>query len=124
MRGPLLTAAALLLAAGLLTAGCGKKEEGADAKGETAKGGTAKGVDSEAAKIEAAIAKLDPADQELAKKQAVCPVAVANGSEGKLGSMGVPVVVEVKGRKVFLCCPGCREELEADPDKFLATLDK
>jgi hypothetical protein len=36
--------------------------------------------------------------------------------------MGKPVRVEVKGLVVFLCCEGCRAELEAEPEKFLAKL--
>ena len=55
----------------------------------------------------------------MAEKQQTCPVS------GKpLGSMGVPYKVEVKGRTVFLCCPGCEEEIKANPDKYLAKLDK
>ena len=27
--------------------------------------------------------------------------------------------VTVKGKKVFICCAGCKEPLETDPDKYL-----
>jgi YHS domain-containing protein len=30
--------------------------------------------------------------------------------------------VTVKGRTVFLCCPGCEEDLRKEPDKFLEKL--
>lgn len=48
-----------------------------------------------------------------------CPVTGAT-----LGSMGEPIDVEVKGRIVKVCCPGCVETVKADPDKYLALLDQ
>ena len=45
---------------------------------------------------------------------ALCPVS----GEG-LASMGGPFLIEYKGEKVKLCCEGCKEDFEADPDKFL-----
>ena len=62
--------------------------------------------------------KLSPEDQALADKQKNCPV----GGEA-LGSMGTPVKVMVGDRAVFLCCEGCREAIEKDPQKYLAKLD-
>jgi hypothetical protein len=66
----------------------------------------------------ATIKQLPAGDQELALKQAVCPV-----SDGHLGQMGKPVKTSVEGRTVFLCCKDCEEEIKADPKKFLAKLD-
>lgn len=60
-----------------------------------------------------------PSDRELIEKQKICPV-----SDAALGSMGAPVKVTVKDRIVFLCCEGCKAKLLADPDKYLAKLDK
>jgi hypothetical protein len=37
--------------------------------------------------------------------------------------MGTPIKVTVEGRDVYLYCEGCRDQLEANPDKFLAKLD-
>lgn len=62
--------------------------------------------------------KLSAEDQALADKQKNCPV----GGEA-LGSMGTPVKVMVGDRAVFLCCEGCREAIEKDPEKYLAKLD-
>jgi hypothetical protein len=62
--------------------------------------------------------KLSDQDQKLAEKQATCPV-----TDAKLGSMGAPVKVKVKGRIMFLCCEGCLPSLEKEPDKYLAKLD-
>ena len=42
----------------------------------------------------------------------------------KLGEMGDPVIVQVKGREVRLCCPGCKAKLEANPDEYLKKIDK
>jgi membrane fusion protein, copper/silver efflux system len=69
--------------------------------------------------MEAAIAGLAPADQELAKKQRMCAVA-----DMALGSMGVPVRVEVEGQVVFLCCEGCRSALLKNPSEYLKKLSR
>jgi len=65
------------------------------------------------------IAKLSAADQPLATKQRICPVA-----DFALGSMGAPIKVDVKGKPVFLCCEGCRDRLLKEPAKYLAKLAK
>ena len=46
--------------------------------------------------------------------QGLCPVS----GEG-LASMGGPFLVEHKGQKVKLCCEGCKEDFDSDPEKFL-----
>jgi hypothetical protein len=74
----------------------------------------------EEAKIKAALAKLSPEDQRLAEAQGYCPIMQDN----RLGSMGTPVKVLIKGQPVFLCCPGCREEALAYPDATLAKVAK
>jgi YHS domain-containing protein len=71
------------------------------------------------AKIAASLAQLSEEDRALAEKQRICPV-----SGQPLGSMGVPVKVTVKGQDVFLCCEGCKEAIEKDPDTYLAKLNK
>jgi YHS domain-containing protein len=65
----------------------------------------------------AGLAELSSADRAAAEKQAVCPV-----TGEKLGSMGKPCKVTVKGQTVFLCCAGCEGSLNKDPDKYLAKL--
>jgi hypothetical protein len=79
----------------------------------------AKDADVEAA-VKANLAKLGPADRELAEAQRYCAVE----EENRLGAMGVPVKLEVKGRPVFLCCKSCRKRALADPDKTLARVEK
>lgn len=94
----------------LAVAGCGKQAG-------NEKSGGAEGQDAAGDEIEKALAELSPEDQVLAKKQKTCPVG-----GGDLGSMGTPKIVTVKGRKVFICCEGCRKEVEDNPDKILAQL--
>jgi YHS domain-containing protein len=68
------------------------------------------------------IAKIKtlPADeQELALKQAVCPV-----SGEHLGTMGVPFKVAAEGRTFYLCCKSCEDEVKANPKAVIAKLDK
>ena len=62
-------------------------------------------------------ATLTAEDRELIAKQKVCPV-----SGDALGAMGDPVKVVIKGQTVFLCCSGCVEAIQKDPDKYLAKL--
>ena len=69
------------------------------------------------AKVKEALAKLSPEDAAAAEKQHACPVSGA-----MLGSMGPPPKVDVNGTAVFICCDGCREELLANADKYLAKL--
>ena len=47
----------------------------------------------------------------------LCPVS----GEG-LASMGGPFVLDHKGTKVKLCCEGCKEDFDADPEKYLAII--
>ncbi len=68
-------------------------------------------------KVTVALGKLKDEDRVLAEQQRVCPVM----DDSRLGSMGTPVKIEIKGKPVFLCCKGCEEEALADPD---ATLKK
>lgn len=62
---------------------------------------------------------LTPEDQQLVDRQAVCPVTQAT-----LGSMGTPVLIEVNGRRIALCCAGCRGRVLADPQKVIDYLDQ
>lgn len=40
-------------------------------------------------------------------------------SGDKLGSMGKPYSFVKNGQQVKLCCDGCREDFDKDPDKYL-----
>lgn len=71
------------------------------------------------AEIVAALAKLPAEDRALAEQQKLCPV-----SGEPLGAMGAPIKVDVKGQPVFICCEGCKEDLLAKPDEYLAKVKK
>ena len=67
------------------------------------------------AKITAALAKLPLADRMLAQSQRFCPVLTSS----RLGSMGTPVKLAIRGQTVFVCCTGCREEAIQEADRTL-----
>ena len=102
-----------MLALGLtvLLTGCGSPEGSPATANSSAEagGGT---VD-----VMKGLAELSPEDRAAAVKQGVCPV-----SGERLGSMGKPMKVTLKGQTLFLCCPGCEEDLRKEPDKFLDKL--
>jgi hypothetical protein len=70
------------------------------------------------AEIKASLANLNAEDRELAVKQKYCPVM----PEVRLGEMGTPYKIDVKGQPVFVCCKNCERQARADPDKVLASL--
>jgi hypothetical protein len=75
------------------------------------------GNTSDSAKIKASLALLSTEDRALAEKQKICPV-----SGEPLGTMGAPKKIHVAGHDIFICCPGCEEEVTSQPDKYLAKL--
>jgi Cu(I)/Ag(I) efflux system membrane fusion protein len=70
----------------------------------------------EEAEIGEGLSRLAAADRKLAEAQRWCPVE----SENRLGSMGKPVKLAVKGQVLFLCCKACEKRALAAPDKTLA----
>ena len=62
--------------------------------------------------------KLSPEDRKLVDAQEWCVIS----DEGRLGDMGAPVKLTIKGETVFVCCKSCKKEAEAHPDKTLAKL--
>lgn len=75
--------------------------------------------DSAMAKMMPGLNDLSPADYQSAMDQHICPV-----SGEMLGTMGTPEKVDVNGTDVWICCDGCKEKLLADPEKYLAKLEK
>jgi hypothetical protein len=69
------------------------------------------------AKELAEIQQLPDSEQSLAIEQIICPV-----TEYKLGSMGVPLKVEVDNQVVFICCLACKEDVLQDPQLHLAKI--
>jgi hypothetical protein len=106
-----------VLMLGLAIVGC--TDRPAETKAPTSPPAIAK-EDPEEVTIREALAKLSPEDRALAEKQRLCVI----DEENRLGSMGTPIKLDVKGRTVFICCGGCRKRALADPDKTLTKLDK
>ena len=69
-------------------------------------------------KVSAALAKLSPQDQPIAKAQQFCAVM----KRTRLGSMGTSIKFEIKGEPVFVCCSGCKAKALKNPDETLATV--
>lgn len=67
-------------------------------------------------KIAAERSKLSPEDRALVEAQEWCVVQ----NDERLGSMGPPIKVTIKGQPVFLCCGPCKKTAEKDPDATLA----
>jgi YHS domain-containing protein len=103
-------AAALVVSGAIALVGCSSNPAPATSD--------AAAKETSAASVPEGFEKLSEADRTAALAQKICPV-----SGDKLGEMGTPFKVSVKGRDVFLCCPSCKEDLLKDPDKYLAKLD-
>jgi YHS domain-containing protein len=127
-RSTVFICAILSIGATLLVAGCGQsksanKSATGGTKTETARNeaapndGRQSASSEDEAEITKALAALSPEDRALAMKQKVCPV-----SGEALGKMGPPLKMEVKGQTVFLCCEGCKDQLLAKPDEYLARI--
>ncbi|HEY2785734.1 MAG TPA: hypothetical protein VGJ05_12260 [Fimbriiglobus sp.] len=69
------------------------------------------------ADIKANLAKLSPEDRKIAEAQKVCPM-----TGDKLGEMGTPIKLTLKGQTVFVCCNSCVKGAEKDPDATLKKL--
>jgi hypothetical protein len=68
------------------------------------------------AKIQKNLSKLSKADRKVAEQQKFCVIE----DDNRLGEMGVPIKLKIKGQTVFLCCKNCQKDALADPDKTLA----
>jgi uncharacterized protein (TIGR03000 family) len=71
------------------------------------------------ADIAAELGKLSPEDKELAVAQKFCAVQ----GENRLGEMGVPIKLMVKGKPVFICCEACKKKALENADQTLAQVE-
>ncbi|MEX0679458.1 MAG: efflux RND transporter periplasmic adaptor subunit [Pirellulales bacterium] len=55
--------------------------------------------------------------EKLIAQQRICPVTGA-----PLGSMGEPVAMKLGGRPIYICCEGCRKQLESHAEYYLARM--
>jgi multidrug efflux pump subunit AcrA (membrane-fusion protein) len=69
-------------------------------------------------KARTGLAKLSTPDRRLAEVQKVCPVLGT-----RLGSMGPPVKLLLKGQPVFLCCKNCEEEAREHAEGMLKKIE-
>lgn len=67
------------------------------------------------AKISAVLNKLSSEDRELAESQKFCAVM----SHERLGAMGTPLKLDIKGTPVFVCCKGCKQKALKTPEETL-----
>jgi membrane fusion protein, copper/silver efflux system len=106
-----------------LTGGIGSTYYGAsggpDQKGRSTTTARPSTTADEDADVKEALDKLNPEDRRLANDQEYCPIT------GKhLGSMGAPVMIDLKGRRVFLCCSSCPDKAKADAQRTLDKVDQ
>jgi Cu(I)/Ag(I) efflux system membrane fusion protein len=66
-------------------------------------------------RTEIALGKLSAEDRRLAEMQRFCPV-----TDNRLGSMGVPVKLTLKGEPLFVCCEACVDEATTNAERTLA----
>ncbi len=100
----------LVLVLSLLSAGCQARPSPTRARPPAA-------ADVEA-ELQANLAELAAEDRRLAEQQKYCPVM----PEIRLGEMGTPHKVLVKGALVFVCCKACVRQAQEEPDKTIAQL--
>lgn len=114
-----LSTALLVSLACLLVAGCKESSPGkpqAAATDRQRPGDPGPELSQEERTIAAALSTLSPEDRKLAEAQRFCAVE----DDKRLGAMGKPAKIMVKGEPVFLCCKHCIEDAEKDPDNTLA----
>ena len=49
-------------------------------------------------------------------EQTFCPVMAAPINKN--------IFTEYKGKRVYFCCPGCKDKFRADPEKYVAKLSQ
>ena len=110
---------AAFVAGSLVQAGCSDSNTGSPAQADATKATTkAPPADAHDAEVKAEREKLSPEDRALVDAQEWCAVS----TDSRLGSMGPPLKLSVKGQPVFVCCKGCQKKALADPDKTLAAV--
>lgn len=50
------------------------------------------------------------------KKQTHCPVMTKNPINPKM-------YVDVQGKRIYVCCPGCITKIKAEPDKYIQQME-
>lgn len=110
-----LMAFTVVVVTAVILTGCDKNEP----KAETPAGQT-KLTRNQTDDVATERAKLDQAERALVEAQEWCVVQ----TDERLGSMGPPLKLDIKGQPAFVCCKGCKKKAEADPDKTLAKAEE
>ena len=71
-------------------------------------------------KIQDNLARLSAEDRQAAELQQLCPV----NDDVRLGAMGVPQKVVVKGKVIFTCCKSCNSDVQAHPDMMIKKVEE
>lgn len=93
-----------------------KEHDHADHSHEDAAETDAHADEAMEAKVSSILSTLSPEDRQLAESQRFCAVM----NHQRLGGMGAPLKLDIKGQPVFLCCKGCRAKALKKPDETLA----
>lgn len=70
------------------------------------------------AQLKQNLARLSADDRQLAEEQKFCPIM----PDVKLGEMGLPQKIVLKGETFFVCCKNCVGIAKEDPDEALTQL--
>ena len=107
----------LAVAASVTLVGCKKKEQPAP---PPAKAPAIEEITKQAQKMkETAIETAEEAKKTVTEvvaeiEQTTCPVME--------GPINKNIFAEYKGKKVYFCCPACKEKFEKEPEKYLSKL--
>lgn len=63
------------------------------------------------------VVKLTEADRPYIARQGVCPVM-----DVKLGDHGTPIKLVVNGQPLYVCCKGCIDKVQMNPETYLGKL--
>ncbi len=64
--------------------------------------------------LSAGVAALAGETKSDAKEQTLCPVMNSKVNRS--------LYVDAKGYRIYVCCPGCKAKVKADPDKYIQQL--
>jgi len=66
--------------------------------------------------------KSEPAAPAEVKEQVASAVTEQTTCPVMGGSINTNIFKEYKGKKVYFCCPSCKDEFEKDPEKYVSKL--
>jgi hypothetical protein len=123
----------LVVSLGIL-ASVGCRNTGGGTAGGGCGGGCCRGKHSETFESESFFSLPSRVPAATAQPGLVSPVPMATGlpyggqktcpvTGDELGSMGQPRAVTVKGQTIYVCCKGCVQQVQNDPDLYLQKVE-